>query len=375
MTDNRTRHSLQDGHSLQRWHRLRTSPRFPFVLFLGLLVAGGLFQVYCYWWGVRIQRAMIRTGGSVQRMNIYPNSLKALLPPNWLDPMEPIVAASIFNQKPMSVQEMSLLEGLPFLRSLSLGRELSFDGWLHIGNLKHLEEVQINYWNRFVLDADLERLSRLKHLNQVFFNGATIEFSGLRHLAALSHLESITMSSCSPLDDKTDHQPLSEFASSASLKQLGFAQCSGNIDRQLLAMTSSLPEGTAPLPNLRILKLNLTRITDAGLANLKYLSSLVHLDLSETKVTSEGLRQLKSLPNLKTLYLAHCSLSQKEVAVLAEMHNLESLNIESASLSEESLMQLASLPRLRRFRITYAHPSVLSKVQHRLPPGCKFVHY
>ena len=359
----------------QRWHRLRTSPRFPFVLFLALLVAGGLSQVYCYWWGVRIQRAMIRTGGSVQRMSVYSNSLKALLPPKWLDPLEPIMAAELCNQKPMSFQERSLLGALPFLRSLSLGRECSFDDWSFVGNLKHLEEIRINYWNRFILDAEFERLARLKQLKRVSFSGATIEFSGLRHLAVLSRLESITMSSCSPLVGKIDHKAMLEFASAVSLKQLELSRCFGNIDQQLSALTSSLPDGNAPLPNLRILKLNLTSITDAGLVNLQHLPSLVHLDLSETRVTSKGLRHLTSLPNLKTLYLAHCPLTSEGVAVLAEMHNLESLNIESSSMSEESLMKLASLPRLRRFRITYVSPEILSKVQHRLPPGCKFIHY
>ena len=165
---------------------------------------------------------------------------------------------------------------------------------------------------------------------------------------------------------------LRELARSQSLQRL---EGHFGSDELLLAITDLLPDGGSPLPNLRELRLNQSNITDAGLSNLRNLTRLSHLDLSQTKVTSEGLVHLKSLPNLKTLYLAHCSITGQGAVVLAEMHNLESLNIESSSMSEESLMKLASLPRLRRFRITYASHEILSKVQHRLPPGCKFIHY
>ncbi|MBC8117757.1 MAG: hypothetical protein H7062_25485, partial [Candidatus Saccharimonas sp.] len=56
----------------QRWYRLRSLPRFPFVVFFGLLIAGGLSQVYCYWWGVRIQRVVDRNNGRIDRVDLLP---------------------------------------------------------------------------------------------------------------------------------------------------------------------------------------------------------------------------------------------------------------------------------------------------------------
>jgi len=189
-----------------------------------------------------------------------------------------------------------------------------------------------------------------------------------RQLAEMPQLKNLTIT---PFGSE-NISGLRELARSQSLLRL---EGTFGGDQLLLALTDRLPGGDSPLPNLRELRLSQSHITNDGLANLRNLTCLSHLDLSQTKVTSEGLAHLKSLPNLKTLYLANCPLTPEGATVLAEMQNIESLNIESRNMSEESLMKIASLPRLRRFRINYAQPAIVSKVQHRLPAGCKFVHY
>lgn len=59
----------------------------------------------------------------------------------------------------------------------------------------------------------------------------------------------------------------------------------------------------AGLTNLVRLHLEHTGITDAGLANLKKLQHLAYLNLFDTKVTDQGLAQLKGLTSLKHIYL------------------------------------------------------------------------
>ena len=52
------------------------------------------------------------------------------------------------------------------------------------------------------------------------------------------------------------------------------------------------------LTNLRVIRLNNTQITGAGLVNLKGLNNLKDLDLSGTNVTDAGIAELqKALPN------------------------------------------------------------------------------
>ncbi|MDB6023276.1 MAG: hypothetical protein JWQ04_3133 [Pedosphaera sp.] len=62
-------------------------------------------------------------------------------------------------------------------------------------------------------------------------------------------------------------------------------------------------QNLAGLTNLINLHLELTHVSDAGLANLKHLDHLAYLNLYATPVTDQGLEQLKALHNLKHLYL------------------------------------------------------------------------
>ena len=57
----------------------------------------------------------------------------------------------------------------------------------------------------------------------------------------------------------------------------------------------------AALPKLRDLKLNRTRITDAGLVRLKTLKQLKRLEISSTDITDAGLSHLKALTELRWL--------------------------------------------------------------------------
>ncbi len=53
------------------------------------------------------------------------------------------------------------------------------------------------------------------------------------------------------------------------------------------------------MPKLRTLWLDATQLTDAGLAQLKGLSTLKNLSLTKTKVTSSGVEALrKALPQV-----------------------------------------------------------------------------
>lgn len=73
-----------------------------------------------------------------------------------------------------------------------------------------------------------------------------------------------------------------------------------------LAGTKITDAGLAPisgLSNLATLHLENTGVTDAGLPHLKGLAKLEYLNLYNTAVTDAGLEHLKSLKNLKKLYL------------------------------------------------------------------------
>ena len=317
------RHTLR-----QRWHRLHTSPRFPFVLFFGLLVAGGLSQVYCYWWGVRLQRVVARKNGSVERVDLFPAWMKQNLGKH-VEPLEPIRSVSLFpnvSQGPaISGDDLRVLRGTLFLRELCLCGDFSPKARAQLECLTQLRTLRlIGSW---VTTADAVAFSKLSGLETLsLFSAQSLSPETYTILAEMTQLKTLEVS---PYGAGAIGS-LRELARSQSLQRL---EGHFGSDELLLAITDLLPDGGSPLPNLRELRLNQSNITDAGLSNLRNLTRLSHLDLSQTKVTSEGLVHLKSLPNLKTLYLAHCSITGQGAVVLAEMHNLESLNIESSSMS------------------------------------------
>ena len=62
--------------------------------------------------------------------------------------------------------------------------------------------------------------------------------------------------------------------------------------------------------DLKRLKLNSTRVTDAGLAHLAALEKLQFLDLSNTAVTDAGLRHLSGLKELQLVFLNRTKVSR-----------------------------------------------------------------
>ena len=72
------------------------------------------------------------------------------------------------------------------------------------------------------------------------------------------------------------------------------------------------------LPGKPVIGVNLpaTKVTDAGLKELKDLKQLTTLDLFFTGVTDAGLKELKELKQLTTLYLGHTLVTADGVADL-----------------------------------------------------------
>ena len=354
---------------LQRWHRLRTSPRFPYLLFFGLLVAGGLSQVYCYWWGVRLQRVLDRNYGGAQRVNLLPAWMKQVLGKHAL-PLEPVRSFMLYpdagyNGK-ISGDDLRVLRGTLFLRELVIGGGISPEAREQLGRLTQLRSLHFRQSSVAAADAAVfAKLPRLESLSLSYASSLSPEV--YKRLAEMPRLKRLALS-----PDGGDGEAIRELSRSQSLRRLE-GKFGG--DEPLLAVTRLLPDGHPPLPNLRELCLSESHLSNAGLVNLKHLPSLVHLDLSQTKVTDAGLVHLKSLPFLRTLYLAGNKITDKGAATLASMPNLESLNLNMANLTEQGVLQLASLPRLRRLRITYVSPEVLDKLRQRLPPGCKIDHH
>ena len=75
-------------------------------------------------------------------------------------------------------------------------------------------------------------------------------------------------------------------------------------------------KGVSGLKHLQVLGLELTGITDAGLEHVRSLENLVYLNLYGTKVTDAGLARLTGLKSLRNLYLWQTQVTPEGVKIL-----------------------------------------------------------
>ena len=120
------------------------------------------------------------------------------------------------------------------------------------------------------------------------------------------------------------------------------------------------------------LYLSSTKITDAGLVNLKGLSNLQYLGLDNTKITDAGLVNLKGLTELRRLNLVDAKVTDAGLVNLKELTNLTSLNLNGTEVTDAGLAHLKGLTNLqgldlRRTKITDAGVAELKKAL----PNCK----
>ena len=113
-------------------------------------------------------------------------------------------------------------------------------------------------------------------------------------------------------------------------------------------------------------KLNLlgTKVTGAGLANLRPLEKLTELCLVQTAVDDAGLANLDSLTSLKKLTLESSKISDDGLPHLAKLTKLEVLSIHNGTrVTGAGIRHLRPLTNSRRF-IPTCPSSLLTRSAH-----------
>jgi hypothetical protein len=112
-----------------------------------------------------------------------------------------------------------------------------------------------------------------------------------------------------------------------------------------------------------------TNITDATIAPLKDVQSLVELNLATTKVTDAGLAVLKNLPYLMTLHLELTGVSDAGLAHVKDLSNLVYLNLYGSQVTDAGLENLKGLKHLKRLYVWQSKvtPEGAKKLKETLP--------
>jgi Leucine Rich repeat len=362
----------------QRWLRLRTSPRFLWLVYIGLLVGGVLSQFYVYWWDVQIGEMLTRNRGYCERIPIYPPWVKKYLGAKFVMRFEPIRRVRIMYAAPTrpvagtqfahsDADDLRLLRGLPFLRELSMSQPLTPSDERYLKWQFGLKSAEFYETSESALDV-IGYMPQLRKLALTF--NAPVSPTLFRKVAALTKLTSLALYFGSNSATPDVPAVYRELAASPAITRLDI-QVHGR--EQLLALTSPLADGTDPFPELRELRISgSTEIQPADLDLLKKLPSLIHVDLSYSNTTDAHLTHLKQLPYLRTLYLeANPNITNVGVKTLASMTNLQTLNVKRTKITTEGVLQIAKLPRLRCLRADVGGLESRAEVRKRLPPKCE----
>ena len=101
------------------------------------------------------------------------------------------------------------------------------------------------------------------------------------------------------------------------------------------------------MPSLNVLSLGYTKIDGADLATLQNLPQFLMIDFRAGKNATPLIKALLHAPKFYDLSLERCQLSVEDIKLLAKIPNLEKLNIVNCGLSGDALAPLAKCKQLK----------------------------
>lgn len=105
------------------------------------------------------------------------------------------------------------------------------------------------------------------------------------------------------------------------------------------------------VPNLRVLDLNRTAVSEQSLVHLQSMKELRKLSLWDTQITDAGLTHLHTLNQLESLSLRNTRVSDAGLVFLHDLTGLQELNLAGTRTTERGAELLkAKLPRVKIHR-------------------------
>jgi internalin A len=106
-------------------------------------------------------------------------------------------------------------------------------------------------------------------------------------------------------------------------------------------------------PVIAVILAGTTKVTDAGLKELKELKQLTSLNLGATKVTAAGVKELKELKQLTSLDLTWTWGTAAVLKELKDFKQLTSLNLAAGGVTNASLKELKDLKQLTSLNLNF----------------------
>lgn len=128
-------------------------------------------------------------------------------------------------------------------------------------------------------------------------------------------------------------------------------------------------EMLSEFPELEMLCLSETKITDAGLAHLPPLRNLRVLMLDNTDISDAALELLRQFPRLEYLYLSNTKITDEGLEHLDSLSNLHLLDLDGTRITDAGLEHLHQLKKLEGVSLsdTLVSKAGMEKLQKALP--------
>ncbi|HEY7314060.1 MAG TPA: hypothetical protein VH643_32215, partial [Gemmataceae bacterium] len=238
-------------------------------------------------------------------------------------PGNPVIAVTVF-QPSFTDDELKSLAGLTKVRKMNLANTKSTGvGFKDLTGLKDLTELQVSQTP--LSDEGLKAIAALTQLKVLELRGSKVTDPGLRQLKPLTQLEELAVANNGERGDS------GAVNIAANLKQL----------KRLYIDNSSVGDAgvteLAKMPNLQLLTINGTRITDNALEALTKLTTLEELHLSHFP-TDKSMAILVRCKNLRVLHLFDTQITDKGLKTLGELPHLKNLDLTfSRKLSDKAV--------------------------------------
>lgn len=272
------------------------------------------------------------------------------------------------------------LHGLWNLRRLDVGgTKVTRAGLESLGDLPTLSEIDLIATS--TTDEDLSLLSRFPKLEVLAIGRVHLTERGVQALSMQPNIVKLYCDGLAQSHSKSlgNLRQLKEFSAGGS--QFGDACLEPlaklpNLIVLGLHNTSITDEGIAKLPVVapRLLSLVVSGapVSDASLEKLSALTTLANLWLNEVKVTDAGLKQLKLLPKLKQLGLNKCHIGDAGLENLGALVGLESLLLCETDVTDEGLPHLYRLTKLKLLDLTNTRITAVAAAElQKALPGCE----
>jgi beta-lactamase regulating signal transducer with metallopeptidase domain len=262
--------------------------------------------------------------------------------------------ATLKNLEDLALQNVSepaldQLAALKSLKSLRLS-QYHFDqpavalDLAYLGGMPKLEKLYVD--GMFLLgDAAAARIGGCSELRELSADISPMTDAGLRQLAQAKNLQSVIVQSTQGAE--LSSVGLGALGALVNLERLEFYAEALPHRTPLVVTDEALAEWNR-LRNLKTLRADLCRISDAGLRVIGRLTALKRLQLvGQLDITDKGLAPLAALKDLQALVLHDSKIDGSGFSALDGMDNLRLLSLKNTPISDRGLEAIANFSNLR----------------------------